>query len=67
VAHDLCSAAEGRATGWESGAAACSGAVTGIGKGSGVGVSGQGVGFLKVLSSSVRASICSLSASMAVL
>jgi len=66
VAHDLCGAAVGRATGQESGAAVRSGAVTGSGKGIGMGVSGRGVAFLRVLTSSVRASICSLSASMAV-
>jgi len=67
VAYDLCGAAVERAIGWESGAAVRSGAVTGIGKGIGVGVSGRGVAFLRVLTSSVTASICSLSASMAVL
>ena len=38
VAHDLCGAAVGRATGWESGAAVHSGAVTCSGKGIVVGV-----------------------------
>jgi len=67
VAHNLCNAAVERATGRELGAALLSGAVTGSGKGIGVEVSGRGVAFLSVLTSSVRASICSLSASIAVL
>jgi len=67
VAHNLCGAAVGRPTGRESGAADRAGAVAGSGKGIGMGVSGLGVAFLRVLTSSVRASICSLSASMAVL
>ena len=67
LAHELCGAAVGRATGWESRAAGLSRAVIGSGKGIGVGGSGRGVAFLSVLTSSVRASICSLSASMAVL
>ena len=67
MAYDFCGAAMGRANWRESGAAARSGAVTGSGKGMGVGVSGQGVALLRVLTSSVRASICSLSASMAIL
>jgi len=67
MAHNLCGAAMARATRQQSGAAVRSGAVTGSGKGIGVGVSGWGVAFLRVLTSSVRASICSLSATMAVL
>jgi len=67
VADDLCGAALGRATGRESGTADGSGAVAGSGKGIVVGVSGLAGAFLRVLTSSVRASICSLSASMAVL
>ena len=45
VAHHLGGAAVGRAIGQESGEAVCSGAVTGSGKGIGVGVSGRGVAF----------------------
>jgi len=67
VAQDLGGAAVGRADGRGTGAVVCSGAATGSGKGIGVGVSGRGVAFLRVLTSSVRASICSLSVSMAVL
>ena len=67
VAHDLCGAAVGRAIGRELEAAVHSGAVTGSGKGIGVGVSGLGVAFMRALTSSVRDSISSLSASMAVL
>jgi len=67
VAHDLSGAAVGRATGRETGVVAGSGAVTGSGKGIGVGGSRRGVAFLRVLTSWVRASICSLSPLMAVL
>jgi len=67
VAHDLGGAAAGRVKGWVSGAEGLGGAVAGSVKGIGVGVSGRGVASLSVLTSSVRASICSLSASMAVL
>jgi len=67
VAHDLGGAAEGRVKGFASGADGREGAVVGTVKGIGVGVSGRGVASLSVLTSSVRASICSLSASMAVL
>jgi len=67
MAHDLGSAAMGRVSGRLSGAVARSGATVGSGKGIGVGVSGWGVAFLRALTSSVRASICSLSASTAVL
>jgi len=67
VVHVLCGAAVGREIGRESGAAVRSGAVTGSGKGIGVGVSGRGVAFLRELTFSVTALICSLSTSMAVL
>jgi len=67
VAHDLGGAAAGRVKGLASGADGREGAVAGSVKGIGVGVSGRGVASLSVLTSSVRASICSLSASMAVL
>jgi len=67
VAHDLGWAAAGRFKGLASGAEGREGAVAGSVKGIGVGVSGRGVASLSVLTSSVRASICSLNASMAVL
>jgi len=67
VAHDLCGMAVGRVNGQESGGAFRSGTVTGSGRGIGVAVSGRGVIFLMVLTASVRASLCSLSESMAVL
>jgi len=67
VAHDLGGAAAGRVKGLASGAGAREGAVAGSVKGIRVGVSGRGVASLSVLTSSVRASICLLSASMAVL
>jgi len=67
VAHDLGGAAAGRVKGWVSGAEGRGGAIAGSMKGIGVWVSGLGVASLSVLTFSVRASICSLSASMAVL
>jgi len=67
MAHDLCGAAVGRGTGRESEAAVHSGAITASRKGIGMVVSGRSVAFLRVLTSSVRVSICSLSASIAVL
>jgi len=67
VAHDLGGAAAGRVNGLASGAEGREGAVAGSVKGIGVGVSGPGVASLSVLTSTVRASLCSLSASMAVL
>jgi len=67
VAHDLGGAAAGRVKGLASGAEGREGAVAGSVKGIGVAVSGRGVASLSVPTSSVRASICSLSASMAVL
>jgi len=67
VAHDLGGAAAGMVNGLASGAEGREGAVAGSVKGIGVGVSGRGVASLSVLTSSVRASICSLRASMAVL
>jgi len=66
-AQDLCGAAVRRAIGRELAAADRSGAVTGSGKSIGVGVSGLGVAFLSVLTSTVRALIWSRCASMAVL
>jgi len=67
VAHDLGGAAAGRVEGRVLGAEGLGGAVAGSVKGIGVGVSVRGVASLSVVTSSVRASICSLSASMAVL
>jgi len=67
VAHDLGGAATGRVKGLASGAEGREGAVAGNVKSIGVGVSGRGVASLNVLTPSVSASICSLSASMAVL
>ena len=67
VAEDQGGAAPGRVKGLVSGVEGPEGAVAGIVKGIGVGVSGRGVVSLSVLTSSVRASICSLSASMALL
>jgi len=66
VAHDLGGAAARRVKGLASGADGREGAVAGSVKGIGVVVSGRGVASLSVLTSSVRASICSLSPSMAV-
>jgi len=67
VAHDLGGAAAGTVNVWVSGAEGRAWAVVGIMKGIGVGASGRGVAFLRVLTSSVRASICSLNALMAIL
>jgi len=67
VAHDLGWGAAGRVKGLASGAEGREGAVAVSVKGIGVGVSGRGVASFSVLTSAVRASICSLSASMAVL
>jgi len=67
VANDMGGAAVGRVKGQVSGAEGRGGAVAGSMKDIGVGVSGRDVGSLSVLTSSGRASICSLSTSMAVL
>jgi len=64
MAHDLGGAAVGRVSGRLSGTVVCLGATAGSGKRIGVGVSGWGVAFLRVLTSSVRASLCSLKASI---
>jgi len=67
VANDMGGAAVGRIKGRVSGAKGRGGAVAGSMKGIAVGVSGRDVASLSVLTSSARASICSLSRSMAVL